>query len=378
MTEIVVIGGGIAGAAVALALAERGMAVNVVEAERPGSAATGASAGMLAPQYESAGPGPLFTALVQARAALPRFAAAFEELAGHGIGLRWDGMLVANLTEEEERAAQAMIRWQLAEGQQGAVLDVPAAQRLQPGIATDVRSYLWLPDEGQLDAQRLAELLPAALAAAGVRVITGRRAAAVRATAGHVTGVALEDGRAIAADVVVLAAGAWSGTIGGLPGPVPVRPVRGHMLRYAGGAADLHRIVSSHAGRYLVPRSDGSILAGSTMDETGFDRSIDEAGLQAVHTAAGRLLPALGMSRPVERWADLRPISADGMPIIGRDPELDGLYHATGYGRNGILIGPLAGQLLAGLIVGGDMPGGWHAFGPQRLGSGAASPAERS
>jgi glycine oxidase len=367
MIEVVVIGGGIAGATAALALAERGAAVNLLDAERPGAAATGASAGMLAPQYESAGAGPLYHALVQSRAAYPGFCVLMEELTGRGIGARWDGMLVANADEDEFIAAETMLGWQRAEGQRGSVLDVAEAERLQPGITTAVHSWLWLPDEGQVDAQLLASLLAGALTAAGVRVLPGRRASAIRSAGGTVQGVALEDGRVLAADAVLVAAGAWSAGIGGLPRPVRVRPVRGHILRFAAGAAPLDRIVTSHAARYLVPRDDGSILAGSTMDETGFDRSIDEAGLRTVHDAAARLVPALRAAKPAEWWADLRPISEDGLPILGADPELDGLYYATGYGRNGILIAPLAGQVVANMMLGLATPPAWRHFAPDRM-----------
>jgi glycine oxidase len=366
MIEVVVIGGGLAGAAAALALAERGAAVNLLDAERPGAAATGASAGMLAPQYESAGAGPLYRALVQSRAAYPGFCVVIEELTGRDIGPRWDGMLVANVDEAEYAAAETMLRWQHAEGQRGAVVDVSEAQRLQPGIATEVHSWLWLPDEGHIDAQLLAGLLADALLAAGVRVLPGRRAVAVRSAGGAVHGVDLEDGRVLAADAVLVAAGAWSAAIGGLPRSVNVRPVRGHILRFAARAAILDRIVASHAARYLVPRDDGSILAGSTMDETGFDRSIDEAGLRVVHDAAARLVPALRAAKPAEQWADLRPISADGLPIVGADPEIDGLYYATGYGRNGILIAPLAGQVVANMMLGLATPPAWRHFAPDR------------
>ena len=376
MIEVVVIGGGLAGAATALALAERGAAVNVVDGERPGSAATGASAGMLAPQYESAGPGPLYRVLVECRAAFPAFADTIHVLTGEDIDVRWDGMLVANHTEAEHAAAAATLEWQRADGQRGELVDPGQAAALQPGIAPDVPSWVWLPDEGQVDAQRLAALLGRALAAAGVRVLSGRRVSAVRDAGGAVDGVVLDDGRHVPGDVVVVAAGAWSASLAGLPAPVPVRPVRGHILRYRPGAAAIRRIVSSHAGRYLVPRRDGSILAGSTMDESGFDRSIDDASLAVVRDAAARLVPGLAGAQSAERWADLRPISADGLPIIGPDPELDGLHYATGYGRNGILLGPLAGKVAANMILGLVVPPAWNDFRPRRQEGGPPPPPD--
>jgi glycine oxidase len=366
MTEIIVIGGGLAGAAAALALAERGAAVTVIDAERPGSAATGASAGMLAPQYESAGPGPLYRVLLQARAYYPRFASLLLDRAGVDIALRWDGMLVANLDEAERAGAESMLRWQHAHGQRGEILSAADARRRQPGVAADVDSWLWLHDEGQVDAQHLAERLTHVLEVAGVRVLNGRRAVRLLAAGGAASGVVLEDGRTLQADAVLLAAGAWSDGLAGLPRRLCVRPVRGHILRYPAGAAP-GCIVASHAGRYLVPRNDGTLIAGSTMDESGFDRSIDEVGLAAVHDTAVRLLPALRHVKAREHWADLRPISPDGYPVIGLEPELPGLCYATGYGRNGILLAPLAGEIAAAALLGGNIPAEWRAFSPDRL-----------
>jgi glycine oxidase len=367
MTEVVVIGGGIAGAAAALELADRGAAVNVVDASRPGGAATGASAGMLAPQYETADAGPLFDVLVESRAAWPAFASRLASLAGMPVDLRRDGMLVANRTAEEHAGAVRMLAWQRARGQRGEIVDAARALAEHPGVAADVVSYLRLPDEAQVDAQQVGEALAPALTAAGVRVLAERPVREVATRGGAVEGVVLEDGRFLHADAVVVAAGAWSGRLRGLPRPLPVRPVRGHLLRYPAGSAALDCLLAAHAGRYLVPRRDGTILAGSTMDETGYDRSIDEAGLRTVHEAAARLLPALGGRRPVEWWAELRPIPADGLPIVGPDPEMAGLFYAAGYGRNGILLAPLAGRVVAELVLGGTAPAGWEAFSPGRL-----------
>jgi glycine oxidase len=367
MLEVVVVGGGIAGAAVALELVERGVAVNVVDAERPGAAATGASAGMLAPQYESSGRTPLFDLLVGARACFPAFALRLERLTGRRVPVRWDGMLVANRSPLEREAAEQAVLWQRQAGQPADVVTVEEARRLQPGAEGSAESFVWLPAEGHVDSQALAAALPDALAATAARVIAGRRVTELITAGDRVRGVRLADGRTVGADVVVLAAGAWSGRILGLPRPLPVRPVRGHLLRFPAGVARLRRILATHAGRYLVPREDGSILAGSTMDEAGFDRSLSDREMDIVRAGATDLLPALAAAEPVERWADLRPISADGLPVIGPDPDLQGLHYATGYGRNGILLGPLAGQIVAELISTGES--GWDPapFAPGRL-----------
>jgi glycine oxidase len=367
MVEVVVVGGGIAGTTVALELVERGIAVNVVDAERPGAAATGASAGMLAPQYESAGRTPLFDTLLDARSFFADYAVRLERLAGLSVQVRWDGMLVANQSAEEHVAAEAAAAWQRDMGQRVELLGRHEATRIQPGLAQGTDSFVWLPDEGQVDSQALALALPRALAATNARVISGQRVVGIEAGSGRVRGVRLADGRRLGCDIVVVAAGAWSAELAGLPRAIPVRPVRGHLVRFPAGAASLRRLLATHGGRYLVPRDDGTILAGSTMDDVGFDRSLSEAGMADVQRSAASLLPALGQADPVERWADLRPISADGLPILGPDPDVDGLYYATGYGRNGILLGPLAGRIVADLITTGRSDRRWETFSPARL-----------
>lgn len=355
------------GCAAALTLDARGAAVNVVEAERPGAAATGASAGMLAPQYESPGAGPFYRLGVTARGTYDDFVSTLEDLSGHHLHLRRDGMLVANATDAEHREATASARWQRAEGQRAEILSAGEAAALQEGLSPDAVSWLWLPDEGQIDTQLLVAALPAALAATSTRVISGVRVDRVLTRGNAVAGVALEDGRTLDADRVVLAAGAWSDRIGGLPGPVPVRPVRGQMLRFPAGSAPLTRLVATHHGRYLVPRHDGSVLSGSTMEEVGHDRTVTEAGAAAIHEGAASLLPRLGDARPAEHWADVRPLSADTFPILGPDPELHGLFYATGGGRNGILLGPISGRVAADLIMDRDPEVDWAPFGIDRF-----------
>jgi len=369
MLEAVVIGSGIAGFATALALWERGAAVTVVDRSRPGARATGASAGMLVAQYE-ASPGDLFQLDLESRLRYPEFTARVEELAGRSLHMRWDGMLVANLSQVEHGEAELAVRWQREAGAEAELLDPSQAKELQPGVSPNVVSYLWFPGEGQLDTQLLAEVMGEALSHTEIRLIHDNAAAEVLSSPGAVTGVGMSDGRRLDADAVVLAAGAWCSEIGGLPRTIPVRPVKGQILRFAARDIGLDRMVASHAGRYLVPRDDGTILAGSTMEEVGFDRSITEEGMQAIHESVTELVPALEGLRPTERWAGLRPISADRLPIIGPDPDLNGLFYATGYGRDGILLSPSAGSVVADLAVGKEPEFDWRPFRPDRFDAG--------
>lgn len=345
------IGGGIAGCCVALSLAERGAAVTVVEPEAGSrGAATGASAGMLTPQYEHGGPDPLLGLAVEARERWRGFGPRIETLSGRRIGLAWVGALVANATAEEESEAAALAERQRRSGLSAEVVDPGRAAALQPG-AGEARSWLWLPDEGRVDTQRLAAALGSAVRAAGAAWRAGT-VEAIEASSGAVAAVRLASGDRLPAERVVVAAGAWSGGLEDLPRPLPVRPVRGQLIRYRPVAGGVRRILLRHDGRYVVPREDGTAVAGSTMEEAGWAAAVTDEGLTGIRRAAAELLPALAGATEVEAWAGLRPVAADGLPVLGLDPDLEGLAYATGYGRNGILLAPLGGRLLAGLLLG--------------------------
>lgn len=366
MVETVVVGGGIAGCAVALALRERDVPLTLVDAARPGAGATGASAGMLAPQYEASENEAFFRFAVESRARWPEFARRLARASGSEVEMLRSGALVANFDGEEQEGALAAARRQRDAGLRAELLPPAEAAQRQPGLTPVARSWLWLPDEEEVDAQALSVLLRDAMLGAGVRLITGNAVQAICSGGGRVTGVVLEDGRGLEADIVILAAGAWSAAIDGLPRRLPLRPVRGQLLRYETAAGVVRAMVADHYGHYLVPRGHGRVLAGSTMEEAGFDRSITDEGRRLIEGHVARLLPAFRDQHPLEHWADLRPISEDGLPILGPDPDLGGLFYAAGYGRNGILIAPLAGEVVADLVLTGESAIAWQGFRPDR------------
>jgi glycine oxidase len=365
--EILVIGGGISGCAVALELAAQGAAVTLVEEDQPGVGATGASAGMLCPQYETHGPDAAFNFAVACKEAYPAFVERIQSLSDWDIGLRTDGMLVVNRTASEEEEARRDLAFQAAVGLEGEILDPEEARRIHGAVATDVHSWLWLPQEAQVDSQRLAVGLADAVQAAGVSLVRSARVTEITHRDHRATGARLADGRELQARCVVLAAGAWSAKIDGLPRELPVRPVRGQMLRLAPSEPLPWTLVCSHAGRYLVPRINGTILVGSTMEEVGYDDRVTEAGREVLAEAAASLIPALENARIIEAWAGLRPISGDGDPVLGPDPDMEGLFYATGQGRNGILYAPLVGRTVADLILKGSTELPWEAFGVRRF-----------
>lgn len=367
MMQAIVVGGGIAGCAAAIELAARGVAVTLLEAEQPGVRTTGASGGMLAPQYEAGGPDPAFGLGIAARDEYPSFVRRIEELSEWRVGYRRDGMLVANRTAEEEARAGAAAVWQVALGLRSEILTALDARTLHAGIAPEISSWQWLPDEAQVDAQRLAVAIGPAAQAAGVVVRNGQTVTAVRTASGRVTGVLTAAGDVFPADCVVLAAGAWSGSIAGLPRDLPVEPVRGQILRLRPQVMPGWPLVATHTARYLVPRANGTVLVGSTMESVGFDDNVTDEARLLLATEAAALVPALADAPIVERWAGLRPLTRDRSPIVGPEPKLPGLYYATGHGRNGILLGPLSGRVIADLVVDGSSPIAWEPLRVERF-----------
>jgi glycine oxidase len=279
-------------------------------------------------------------------------------------------MLVANRTESEEEQAREDLGFQTDLGLGGDILSPEEAREVHGAVSREVRSWLWLPGESQVDAQRLAVALADAVQGAGVRLLRGKAVVAVRSHGSRVTGVTLDGGRAVEADLVIVAAGAWASGIRGLPRELPVRPVRGQMLRLLPSEPLPWTLVCTHDGRYLVPRVNGTVLVGSTMEDVGFVEQVTEAGRELLAEAAASLIPPLAESRIVESWAGLRPMSVDSWPILGPDPEMDGLFYAAGHGRNGVLFAPLVGRAVAELALRGVTEVDWEAFGIQRFETG--------
>lgn len=365
--HVIVVGGGIAGTAVAIELATRQARVTLVDKDQPGSGATGASAGMLAPQYEAHGPDAAFRFSVACREVYPSFVSRLEALASWKMGFREDGMLVANRTPAEEEEAQKDLAFQRELGLDGRILSASEARKIHSGVSADVESWVWLPGEGQVDAQRLAVALADAAHGAGADLVRGGEVTAVEVEGGRISGVRISGSRVIRGDAVVLAAGAWARQVQGLPRELPVWPMRGQMLRLLPPEPLPWPLVCSHDGRYLVPRENGSILVGSTMEDVGFEDRVTEEGREQLAELAASLIPSLADSTLVEAWAGFRPMSADRKPILGPDPELEGLFYAAGHGRNGILYAPLVGSSVADLVLKGHTELPWEDFGVRRF-----------
>jgi len=355
LPSVLVVGGGVAGLAVAWRLAQRGAAVTVIERDRAGQGASHAAAGMLAAGVEvEPGEEDLFPLAWQARERWPGFATELEAAGGSALGYRSDGTLVVARTADDLRRLEQRIRLQLSLGVRLERLNAAALRRLEPALAGGLAGGVFSPDDHQVENRALAPALATALAASGGRLLEGQAVQRLLVGQGRAAGVELADGRRLAADAVVLAAGAWSRDLPGLPADCrpPVRPVKGQMLALAmDPAKPLLRHVLWCGGIYLVPRADGRLLLGATVEEAGFDTRVTAGGLLSLLDAAWRVLPGIEELPLLESWAGLRPTSRDDRPILGATP-LPGLFLATGQHRNGILLLPVLADLVAGAVLG--------------------------
>lgn len=375
--DAVVVGGGLVGCLTARALARHGMTVRVVERSSDlGQEASTAAAGMLSPQMEAAEdllvevPGrqagrAMFELCLAARAGYAGFVAGLESETGLDVGHRRDGTLVVALTPVEAGRLRRTAEAQRARGLRAEILEAGEVRRLEPAVTDEVAAGLHLPDDHHVDPVRLMNAAGAAVRSTPrIEIETGIEARALLADAGRVTGIETDRGH-VSSPTVVLAAGAWSGRLGGLPRPLPVRPVKGQMAAVLPDRPLIFRVVGGR-GAYCVPREDGRIVIGATVEERGYDDRVSRVEVDALIRAAADVVAGVARAPVVERWAGLRPGTPDSLPVVGPEPELEGLLYATGHYRNGILLAPLTADCLAALATGRPPPVELTAFAPDR------------
>jgi glycine oxidase len=346
-SDVAVIGGGVIGLAIAWRAAQRGMSVSVLERGELGAGASHVAAGMLAPVTEAdAGELALLELGLRSARAWPAFAAELEAAAGADPGLRRSGALVVARDRDEAAALERELALRIELGLDVQRLLPSAARRLEPALAPTVRLALDVPGDHSADPRAVVLALAEAARRAGVTLRTGSAVERVEHGGGRVTGVAIAGGEVLRAARVVVAAGAWSAAIGGLPAIV-LRPVKGQILRLRdrAGPGLLERIVRFEGG-YLVPRADGRYVLGATMEERGFDTTVTAGGLYELLRDAGELVPGVHELVIEEMSAGLRPATPDNAPLLGPAAELAGLHWATGHHRNGILLAPISADIV--------------------------------
>jgi len=374
--NVAIIGAGVIGLAIAWRLAARGTSVQVFDRGAAGAGASHAAAGMLAACAEAEPGEEALVALGrESQARWGAFAAELLAASGIDVELRPEGTLLLALTADD----QARLTHQLVFQQK---LDLPLqwisaadTRRREPHLAGKLAGAVFSPEDTQVDNRKLVAALRVAAEAAGVSVREYRSVSAISSRGGRVDGIILADGTKVEADVVVLAAGAWARGIEGVDPKLrpPVRPIKGQMLALRmDSAAPLLSHVVWAPGAYLVPRRDGRLLVGATVEEKGYDTSLTAGGILTLLEAAWRAVPAIEELAVDEMWVGHRPGSRDDAPILGAGP-IDGLIYATGHHRNGILLAPITADAMARLILDGVVEAVIRPFGIERFGLLAAA-----
>lgn len=344
-SDIAVVGGGVIGAACARAAAQRGLQVTLFAPGPDPAAASRASAGLLAAQIES-GDERLLPLAVRGRDLYQELAASLKDTTGVDIGFQSIGIATFAFDETQEATLWDLVAEQRQAGLRCDWLDRADLDERWPGVAPAARGALYAPEDGCLDPTALTAALLADARRLGVRV-SSEPVERVLMASGRVMGVA-SGSTSTPTSHVVIAAGAWSPRIGGLPRVLPVEPVRGQIVAID-WPAGFPAAVFYHGHGYLLPRGSEAIL-GSTMERAGFDARTTEAGVAEIRNATARLCPPIAQA-PVRRsWAGLRPVTPDGLPLLGADPDVGGLWYATGHGRNGILLAGITGEVIGDLL----------------------------
>jgi glycine oxidase len=337
-----VIGGGIIGLSIARRLHADGWAVTVFERARAGKEASSAAGGMIAPRFEFAPGSPLLEMGLASRALYPGFVRGLEEETGLLADLRLDGFITPLLAGEEEQPLP----------EEATLVAGPDLRALEPALDPGFSAGLLFAGDGSVDNRALVAALLASCRRRGVRVLEGAAVEEVLVERGRVTGVRTPEGRT-GTEIAVNCAGAWAGELR-VPGAVPaIRPVKGQMLALdAGkqaGAGPRHTVARGRA--YVVPRSDGRVVVGTTVEEKGFDKTVDAQAIAKLIEGAVGLCPSLGSARFVEAWAGLRPLGPEETPRIGPAGP-DGYFLAVGHYRNGILLAPWTADRIADAAAG--------------------------
>lgn len=367
--NVLVIGGGVIGLSIARELHIAGVRdITVADKGLPGHEASWAAAGMLAPSAETEGIDEFYSLCSESNALYPAFADSLFSETGIGVGLDLAGTIQLAFDGTEKDRLSQKYRRQHEAGISAKLFSTDDVLRLEPNISPEVKLGIGYPNDRQVDNRRLIAALMEYCRRNEIRVLERSKLSSVSVESGRATG-AIGENQSFPADVTILATGAWSSLIEiANVGRriIGVRPIRGQMIAFQPKVGLLTKVIYG-SSCYLVPRADGRVLVGATVEDVGFANAVTDAAVEQLRASACQIVPKLADWQIVEKWSGLRPRSTDGWPIIGRLRDVENLFVATGHYRNGILLAPLTAKMVADAVTGkGDSPY-LTTFGPDRF-----------
>lgn len=362
--DVAIAGGGVIGGAIALELSLAGKRVGVFDRQQPGQEASWASAGILSPAPES----PAMIAMVplgkMSLSLYPEFVAQVEEISGMSTGFRSKGTLEALFSGDAKAELSTIIALHHGLGLKAEPLRAADARELEPALSEDMEAAVLRPDECSVDNRALTSAVLEAARRSGAEIFAENGVKAIWREGRRCAGLILQNEK-VEATWTIIAAGCFSAAIEGVEAYAPLRPAKGQMVALRTDDVEIDRVLwGKHI--YLVPRNDGRILAGATVEYAGFDKRTTAGGIEKILSAAIELAPGLANARIEETWAGLRPDTPDHLPILG-PTDMDGLLMATGHFRSGILLTPITARLISEWITEQRVSVDWDRFSPLRF-----------
>jgi glycine oxidase len=362
--EVLVAGGGLIGGAIALELALAGLRVAIFDKGDPGRESSWAGAGILSPAPENPATIPLVPLAKASMALYPDFVARVEEISGQSVGFRAKGTLEALFSRDAARELSTHVALHHGWGLQAEAISAEDARELEPALSPELEAAVLRPDEASVDNRALTRAVLEAAQKSGAEIFAHQEVQGLWHEKQRCAGLLLKNDK-ISADWTIVAAGCFSANIAGVNIYAPVRPAKGQMISLRAEQTKIERVLWSDK-IYLVPRNDGRILAGATVEYVGFDKNVTAGGLEKILAGAVELAPDLSRAHVDETWAGLRPDSPDHLPILG-PTDIDGLLIATGHFRSGILLTPITAQLIREWVTQQMVTVDWDRFSPLRF-----------
>lgn len=350
-----IIGGGVIGLSIAWYLAKKGATVTVLESGQVGGQASGAAAGMLAPLAEASAQNDFVRLGIESLYRYPEFASELHSETFIDIELIGPGMIRVAFDADEAETLQHTLAWQQSLSLRLALLNSKEIHWLEPAIPRTITCGILSTDEKQVEPRRMMRALTLACSKLGVKIVEGAPVVSIHRVRNAVYGVQTPTERYNCGNLII-AAGAWSANLGAmLQFPLPVVPIRGQILSLITHQPPIRHTLYTHDG-YMVPKADGRLVVGATEDEAGFDTSSTVEATLSLLSIACKLVPEAKSAKVHQLWAGLRPATPNRLPLMGAIPGLQNAFAAVGHFRNGILLTPITGALMAENITSGRTP----------------------